>query len=79
MQRLEAVLDVRTENWDFIQTFNPPDSLSIESGKIYTKVQIYDGAAEFEFVSNLFIKTLDGRALLNNLSGSINTLNGFSI
>lgn len=47
--------------WDYLTTFRPPEHLSIESGQIYEKIQIQPGSPEYDFASQLFISTFNGR------------------
>lgn len=47
------------KQWDYVHTFKPSSSLSVESGKIFSVQNLTPGLFEYEFVAKIFKDTFD--------------------
>ena len=58
--KLDLQMSETVTRWDYISSFKPPPRLSIESGVIYCKEEIFAGDVEYDHVSSKFLSTFSG-------------------
>lgn len=51
MEKLSVVKKETIKRWDFLNTFKPPQKLSIESGQIFSIEKLLPTSADYQFVA----------------------------
>ena len=46
--------------WDYLSTLKPPEDLSIETGNIWRMENLPEGTPDYDFISKLFLSTING-------------------
>jgi CRISPR/Cas system CMR-associated protein Cmr3 (group 5 of RAMP superfamily) len=60
MTKIEVTKNETIKRWDYVQTFRPPPSLSIENGRIYKIEKLNQNSPDYELVANSFLSTFGG-------------------
>ena len=58
MIKIPAIYEEKVEKWDFLAAFKPPADLSIQSGQIYRVENLKLGSFEYQYIEDLFTKSI---------------------
>ena len=61
MRRYPVEKMERISRWDFLSALKPPAELSLEAGKIWSRVRLQPGTPDFDFVAAKFTSTFNGK------------------